>query len=158
MAKRGRMSNEERDRLKSDALALYVRGYSIQSISKMEAINITVDTLRAWKKEGDWEEQKKLQNISPSEIKDMILKNIAAIKSGKAMPYTPDAISKLAKAWEKMDDVKKRAIYTMEAFDGFAGWMLDKATQTKGEKRENFINKLKAFRVLQDEYLNTLLE
>ncbi len=155
---RGRLSNQERDRIKQDALALYVRGYSLQSISALDNILISVTTLRKWSKHEDWAEQKRLQNISPSEIKAMILKNIAAIKSGKTMPFRPDDISKLAAAWEKMDDARKRAVYSMEAFGGFADWMLDRATKTKGEKRKAFIDNLQLFRSLQDEYLNTLLD
>jgi hypothetical protein len=158
MARKGRLTNQERDRIKNDALGLFIRGYSLQSISEMETIQIQVGTLRKWAKEGDWEERKRLENISPSEIKAMILKNVAAIKSGKAMPYKPDDISKLASAWEKMDDVRKRAVYAMEAFSGFADWMLDRATKASGKKRKATIDRLQLFRELQDEYLNTLLE
>ena len=156
--KKGRMTNQERDRVKNDALGLFLRGYSLQSISEMETIQVGVASLRKWAKEGDWEERKKLENISPSEIKDMILKNVAAIKSGRQMPYPPDSISKLASAWEKMDDPRKRAFYTMEAFMGFAQWLIDKAFTLKGNKRKQIIELLKTVRELQDEYLTTLLD
>ena len=103
----GRMKNAERDKKQKDALGLYIRGWSLQSISEMETIKVGLKTLTNWKKRYNWEEEKKLQNISPNEIKAMIRSNIAAIKSGKQMPYKPDDISKMAKAWESMDDNRK---------------------------------------------------
>lgn len=151
------MSNTERDRKMADARGLFLRGYSFQSISEMETILVGVKTLTKWAKEECWEEQKQLENISPNEIKAMILKNVAAIKSGKAMPFKPDDISKLASAWEKMDDAKKRAVFTMEAFDGFINFLLDKTVKTKSKKRERALELLKEIRENQDEYLNTLI-
>lgn len=156
--KKGRMSNIEKDKKMADALGMYIRGYSLQSISEMETILVGVKTLAKWAKDECWDEQKELQNISPNEIRAMILKNVAAIKSGKAMPYKPDDISKLAAAWDKMDDAKKKAVYTMEAFDAFIDFLLDKTARHKsGKKREKALETLKEVRELQDEYMQTLL-
>ena len=79
----GRMRNAERDRKIKDAEALYIRGFSIQSISEFETIQVGTKTLAGWKKLHNWDEKKQLENISPNEIKGMIRSNIAAIKSGK---------------------------------------------------------------------------
>nr|WP_294922183.1 hypothetical protein [uncultured Flavobacterium sp.] len=157
VVKSGRMHNSERDKKISDALGLYVRGYSLQTISEMETIKVGVKTLTAWKNKFKWEEEKQLQNISPNEIKAMIRSNIAAIKSGKQMPYSPDGISKLAAAWEKMDDVKKKAVYSMEAFDSFIDWFMDVIAKSKAEKREKNLEYLKIIRLLQTEYIDTLI-
>lgn len=157
LSKPGRMSNADRDKKQKDALGLFVRGYSLQSISEMENIKVGVPTLSRWAKDHNWEEQKELQNISPSEIKAMILKNVAAIKLGKEMPYKPDDISKLAAAWERMDDSKKRAVYSMESFDQFMDWFMDKCARSKAKKRETDLELLKIVRTLQDEYIATLL-
>ncbi len=157
-AKAGRMSNTERDKKQKDALGLFIRGYSLQSISEMENIKVGVPTLSRWAKDHNWEEQKQLQNISPAEIKAMILKNVAAIKQGKEMPYKPDDISKLAAAWERMDDNKKKAVYSMESFDQFMDWFMDKCAKTRViKKREANLELLKVVRELQDEYIATLL-
>ncbi len=156
-AKPGRMNNAERDKKQRDALGLFIRGYSFQSISQMENIKVGVATLKAWAKDHNWEEQKQLHNISPAEIKAMILKNVAAIKQGKEMPYKPDDISKLASAWERMDDNKKKAVYSMESFDQFIDYCIDKAAKMKGEKRDNFLELIKDIRTEQEEYIFTLL-
>lgn len=155
--KAGRLANVERDKKMADALGLYVRGYSLQTISEMETIQIGVKTLNSWRKKGNWDEEKQLQNISPNEIKAMIRSNIAAIKSGKSMPYKPDDISKLAAAWEKMDDIKKKAVYSMEAFDSFIDWFMDVIAKSKGKKRERNLEYIKIIRVLQTEYIDTLI-
>lgn len=153
----GRMRNAERDRKIKDAEALYIRGFSIQSISEFETIQVGTKTLAGWKKLHNWDEKKQLENISPNEIKGMIRSNIAAIKSGKQMTYKPDDISKLASAWDKMDDNKKKAVYSMEAFDGFIDFFTDIVAKSKGDKRENNLQLLKQIRTLQDNYIETLI-
>lgn len=152
----GRMTNAERDRKIKEAEALFIRGFSLQSISEFETIGIRVKTLQDWKKRYNWEEKKQLQNISPSEIKAMIRSNIAAIKLGKQMPYKPDDIAKMAKAWKEIDDERKKAVYSMEAFDGFVDWLTDLVAQSKDKKREDYFQLLKEIRLLQDNYIDSL--
>lgn len=153
----GRMRNAERDQKIKDAEALYIRGFSLQSISEFETIKVGVKTLTDWKKRYSWDEKKQLENISPNEIKAMIRSNIAAIKSGKQMTYKPDDISKLASAWDKMDDNRKKAVYSMEAFDGFIDWFTDTVAKSSGDKRESNLQLLKTIRNLQDTYIETLI-
>ena len=153
----GRMRNAERDRKVKDAEALFIRGFSLQSISEFETIKVGVKTLTDWKKRHNWEEKKQLENISPNEIKAMIRSNIAAIKSGKQMTYKPDDISKLASAWDKMDDNKKKAVYSMEAFDAFIDYFTDIVAKSSGKKREDNLHLLKQIRTLQENYIETLI-
>ena len=153
----GRLRNAERDKKIKDALGLYVRGWSLQSISEMETISIGLKTLNDWRKRYNWDEEKQLQNISPNEIKAMIRSNIAAIKSGKQMPYKPDDISKMAKAWETMDDSRKKAVYSMEAFDGFIDYFTDITAKSKDKNRETNLQLLKTIRTLQENYIETLI-
>lgn len=157
VSKGGRLQNADRDKKITDAKGLFIRGYSLQSISEIETISVGVQTLKAWRKAGNWDQEKQLQNISPNEIKAMIRSNIAAIKSGKAMPYKPDDISKLAAAWERMDDIKKKAVYSMEAFDSFIDWFMDVIAKSKADKREKHLEYLKIIRLLQTEYIDTLI-
>lgn len=153
----GRMRNAERDRKQKDALALYVRGFSLQSISEFETIKVGIKTLTDWKKRYNWDEEKQLQNISPNEIKTMIRSNIAAIKLGKQMPYSPDGISKMAKAWGEMDDSRKKAVYSMEALDAFIDHFIDITAKSTGKKRENNLHLLKEMRIIQENYIETLI-
>nr|DAO04473.1 MAG TPA: Protein of unknown function (DUF1804) [Bacteriophage sp.] len=152
----GRMTNAERDRKIKDAEALYIRGYSLQSISELETIGVRIKTLREWEKRYEWKDKKQLYNISPSEIKALIRSNVASIKLGKHMPYKPDDISKMAKAWKEIDDERKKAVYSMEAFDAFIDWFTDIVAQSKGNKREDNLQLLKQIRLLQDNYIQTL--
>ena len=153
----GRLNNIEKDRKQKDALALYVRGFSLQSISEFETINIGVQTLKKWEKQFNWKEQKELANISPNEIKAMIRSNIAAYKLGKQMPHSPDQIAKMASAWDKLDDNRKKAVNSMEAFDEFIDYFLDLIAKSSGKKREDNLQLLKKIRTLQDNYIQSLL-
>jgi len=152
----GRMHNAERDRKIKEAEGLYIRGFSLQSISEFETIRVSLRTLAIWKKRHAWDEKKRLENTSPNEIRAMIRTNVAAIKSGKQMPYKPDDISKLAAALEKMDDVKRKAVYFIDAFDSFIDWFTGIVAKSDGKKREDSLHLLKQIRLLQENYIDTL--
>jgi hypothetical protein len=154
MASKGRLSNKERDQKKQEALDLYVRGYTFQTIN--EIVNIGISTLRKWAKAGNWDEEKDNARITPKEIQSIIRKCIIAAKNGKPMPYTADSISKMAAAWNKLDDPEKRAVLTMEAYNDFTGFLLDKVVKLKPEKRKKELAFIKKVRELQDEHMNTM--
>lgn len=153
---RGRLTNQERDRKIADAKGLFIKGLSIQTIA--EIIYITEDTIQKWRKLFDWDKEKELYSISPSEIKSLILENVKAIKEGKKMPYKADEISKLVSAFDKITDSRKKAVYTMESFDGFSNWIIEQAAIQKGKKRQELITITKEIRTLQDQYINTLMQ
>jgi hypothetical protein len=56
-----------------------------------------------------------------------------------------------------MDDVKKKAVYSMEAFDSFIDWFMDVIAKSKADKREKNLEYLKVIRLLQTEYIDTLI-
>lgn len=153
---RGRMPNSVRDQKMAQGKDLFVKGYSIQTIS--DILELSLDTITKWRKDNGWDAEKELNNISPSEIRGLILKNVEAIKKGKKMPYKPDDISKLVAALDKIDDKRKEAVYTMEAFNKFSKWLLEKAVAVTGNKREEILKRVQDLRVDQDLYVNELLE
>jgi transposase len=154
MSKKGRITNKERDQKKEEAVNLFIRGYSIQTISEM--VKISISTLRKWAKENDWDAEKENAKISPKEIQSIIRKCIIAAKNGKPMPYTADSVSKLASAWNKLDDPEKKAVLTMEAYNDFINFLLDKAIKVKPEKRKKELAFIQKIRELQDEHMNTM--
>lgn len=149
-----RLSNQDREQKQRDSKALYIKGFSLQLISEM--IGISVDSLRKWYKEEEWEKAKELSSISPSEIEDMIMVNIKAIKEGEKPPYKADDIAKLVASLDRLKDKKRKAVYTMEVFMHFRDWLLEKVANTKTKERELALNKLKEFSSLMEEYTNTL--
>lgn len=151
-----RLSNAERDQKKLDGKNLYIKGFSLQSISSI--VKISLDSIRKWHKEGEWERAKELANISPSEIENMVLENIKAIKEGKPLLYKSDDISKLVASLDRLKDKKRKAVYTMQAFMDFDNKLLEIAGGLKGSKREERLQKIKELRQWQDEYVNSLLE
>jgi len=153
--KQGRLKNDDRDQKMTQGKTLFVRGFSLQTIA--DIIGMRIETVQRWKQTEGWQAQKDLYNISPSEIKTLILENVRALKEGKEMHYKADDISKLTAAFDKISDRRKQAIYTIETFNAFCDWLLEKAAQSKGKKRAWYIDYTQSLRTLQEEYLNTLL-
>lgn len=151
----GRRTNAELDYLKAQGGELYAKGFSIQTI--VEMTGVTPKTAYKWREECDWEHLKELHNLRPSEIKKMILDYVVALKNGEPLPYKADDLSKVAAAWDKIDDKRKRAVYTMETFSGFSSFLIDRAATAKGKKRQERLDQLKDLRVLMDEFVNMVL-
>ncbi len=154
MSIKGRLTNKERDQKKEEALDLYVRGFTYQTINEM--VGIGISTLRKWSKDGNWKEEKQDAKITPKGIQSIIRKCIIAAKKGEALPYTADSISKMAAAWNKLDDPEKKAVLTIDAYNDFIGFLLDKAVKLHPDKRKKELDFIKKIRELQDQHMNTM--
>lgn len=156
MAKRGRMSAVDRDYKMSQGRQLYVKNFSLPNIS--EIIGVGEKTLRDWREADKWEEEKELASLKPSVIRRMTLKCALAIQNGDELPYTADSISKIVAAFDRINDSRKKAVYTMESLDGFCEFQTELAAQSKGKKRDEILERLKAIRVDFDRYITDLLQ
>lgn len=153
--KTGRMTSAERDFKRSEAKKLFVLGLSVLNIS--ELIGVGEKTLRNWKELDRWEEEKEINNIRPSEIKKMILQYVLDVKNGESPRYKADDLAKVSAAWDRLDDNRKKAVNSMEAFDDFSGFMMQLAGQSTGKKRDELLELLKAIRPYLDKHITNLL-
>lgn len=156
MAKRGRMTAVERDYKISQGRQLYVKGFSLPNIS--EIIGVGEKTLRDWRDTDKWEEEKELAALKPSTIRRLTLKCALAIEKGEELPYKADDISKIVAAFDRITDSRKMAVYTMESLDGFCEFQTELAAKSKGKKRDEILESLKAVRVQFDRYITELLQ
>ena len=155
MAK-GRMTAAKRDYLQAQGKDLYAKGFSIPNIG--ELIGVGEKTLYKWRDEHNWEKARELALIKPSEIKNMILEYLVALRKGESLPYKADDLSKVSAAFDRLNDSRKKAVYTMETFDDFTSHIITMAGRSKGEKRKRLLEQLKDMRVIMDSYVNTLLQ
>lgn len=153
--RRGRLSAADRDYLIARGSELYCKGFSLKNIA--ELLQVTEKTVAKWRDEDDWETKAKLHNIRPSEIKNMILEYLLAIKNGETPVYKADDLSKIAAAFDRLNDKRKKAVYTMEAFDDFSAFMLEKAGKETGKKREAMIKLVQTIRIHFNHHVTTLL-
>lgn len=151
-----RLKASESDYKKSQAKDLFVKGFTIANIS--EIIGIGQKSIAKWRDDNQWEEQKEMSCLKPSTIRGLTLKMALAIEKGEKLPYRADDISKVVAAFERITDKKKIAVYTMESIDGFSSFMLEKAAQNTGKKRDLYLDKIKEVRPFFDEYINQLLQ
>lgn len=151
-----RLTAAEADYKKSQGRELFVKGFTITNIS--EIIGIGIKTLGKWRDDYQWEEEKELASLKPSNIRKLTLKMALAIQDGKQLPYKADDVSKVVAAFDRITDSKKIAVYTMESIDGFSSYMLEKAGQNTGKKREAFLELIKEIRPHFDAYVTELLQ
>jgi len=154
--KGGRMTSAERDYKKSQGKDLFVKGFSINNIS--EIIGVGIKTLGVWREEAQWDKEKELNNIRPSEIKRLILEYVRDIKNGDTPLYKADDLSKISAAFDRLNDSRKKAVYTMESFDDFSQHMMVMAGNATGKKRDEIIETLQGIRVYFDKYVSELLQ
>ncbi|SCY94603.1 hypothetical protein SAMN02927903_03039 [Flavobacterium caeni] len=150
------MTASERDYKQSQGKDLFVKGFSLPSISEITGVGIK--TLGAWRDDGQWEKERELNNIRPSEIKKLILQYVIDIKEGRRPMHKADDLSKIAAAFDRLNDSRKRAVYTMESLDGFSQFMMVLAGNSTGKKREDLLELLKNSRMYFDKYVNELLQ
>ncbi|AUS07351.1 hypothetical protein C1A40_13915 [Tamlana carrageenivorans] len=150
------MTAVERDYKMSQGRQLYVKGFSLPNIS--EIIGVGEKTLRDWRDSDNWEEEKELAALKPSNIRRLTLKCALAIEKGEALPYKADDISKIVAAFDRITDSRKKAVYTMESLDGFCEFQTELAAKSKGAKRDDILDSLKAVRVQFDKYITQLLQ
>ncbi|WP_088392211.1 terminase gpP N-terminus-related DNA-binding protein [Flavobacterium davisii] len=150
------MTATERDYKKSQGKDLFIKGFSLTNIS--EIIGVGIKTLGNWRDKNDWEKEKELNNIRPSEIKKMILEYVRDLKNGEKPLYKADDLVKVSAAFDRLNDSQKKTVYTMESFDDFSQFMMVMAGNASGKKREGILEQLKTIRPLFDKYVTELLQ
>jgi transposase len=153
---KGRMTSVDRDYKKSQGKDLFVKGFSITNIS--EIIGVGIKTVSGWRDLHNWEGEKEINAIRPSEIKKLILQYVLDIKEGKKPAHKADDLSKISAAFDRLNDDRKKAVYTMESIDGFSQFMMVLAGNNTGKKRDELLELLQNARVYFDKYVTELLQ
>jgi uncharacterized protein YjcR len=153
---KGRMTAAESDYKKSQGKDLFVKGFSITNIS--EIIGVGIKTLSNWRDLHNWEGEKELNNIRPSEIKKLILQYVLDIKEGRKPQHKADDLAKISAAFDRLNDSKKKAVYTMESIAEFSEFMIVLAGNNTGKKRDELLELLQNTRVYFDKYVSELLQ
>jgi hypothetical protein len=153
---KGRMTSVERDYKKSQGKDLFIKGFSVTNIS--EIIGVGIKTVSGWRDDFAWQDEKDLNSLKPSTIRNLTLKMALAIERGEPLPYKADDVAKIVAAFDRISDAKKKAVYTMESIDGFSEFMIVSAGNGTGKKREDILETLQNIRIYFDKYITELLQ
>jgi uncharacterized protein YjcR len=129
------MSNTERDDKKRQGFDMYAAGISEQIIS--ETLEVNINTVYRWKKEGDWENRRKVNQLTMGEIRKSIIDSWDDLKNGKKPAITPDMASKYAAAFERFSDKRKTLSYMFEIFEMFTTELLLDVQNAKTDKQRD---------------------
>lgn len=110
-----RFSQEQTSQKKQYAKDLYIKGFTLDTIS--DIIGVAMTTLRKWAKENDFETAKQSSFIALSELRNTILQSFIDLKDGKKPTIKPDEAAKYASAFEKLSDRRKVLSFMYESFE-----------------------------------------
>ncbi len=148
-----RLKTDVKRRKQAQAKRLYLKQMTLEEIS--EIISISLNSLRNWKIEGYWDDALRLQNITPSEMQMKVLDTMQEMERGEKPKFTPDEISKLAKAYDVLSDKKKNFGYMMDNFNTLSDFLLKCVTQqTTQLKKQELLEFTQKAREYMDEVLN----
>lgn len=151
-----RLSNKKRDEKKAHGKSLYIKGMSLQSIS--DIIEISLTSLKNWRKEGDWDDAKKANNISIRELKNEILETFRALKEGEKPRMTADQVSKIASAFDKISDNKKQLAYMIEAFEMLSEELANEVQVGNKDERDFKLASFKHVHTVMDKLTSELIK
>lgn len=110
-----RYSKEKTDRKRQQAKDLYVKMFDLETIA--EILDVTINTLKRWAKDEDFEQARKSSLISLNEIRNTIVESFAAVRDGIPPKIKPDEAAKYAAALEKLSDKKKMLSYMYSDYE-----------------------------------------
>lgn len=150
------MTLREREEKQAQGRRMYVAGFDLVDIVKI--LGVSEKTLRKWKDEDLWEDEKELAAMKPARLKRLTLECALAIERKEPLPYKADDISKIVAAFDRITDSRKVALYSMESMDCLTNFILEQAGKERGQQRERLIDLIKEVRPLMDKYITMLLQ
>lgn len=129
------MSNTERDDKIRQGFDMFSAGISEQIIA--ETLDVNINTVYRWKKEGNWEDRRKVNQLSMGEIRRTIIESWDDVVNGRIPKINPDMASKYAAAFEKFSDKSKTLSYMFEIFEMLTNELLLDVQHAKNEKQKD---------------------
>lgn len=147
--RKGRLTKAAAEKKKREGKRMYINGIPLAEIA--EILEIYIDTVKSWRRAGDWDEAKNVHSISIGELKEQILQSFVDMKEGKTPKMSPDQLSKIAAAFEKLTDKKKNLAYMHDNYEALTDELIKRATQAKTKKdKDERLEMVKYVRVVMD--------
>lgn len=128
---------------------MYINGFSKNEIA--EVLEVHPETINRWCIDNEWEEAKKVHNISISELKQQILQNFIDLKNGVTPKISPDQLSKIASAFERISDKKKNLAYMYDNFEILSNAIIEKGMSSRTKKdKTKYLDIAKEVREVMD--------
>lgn len=109
------------DAKKSTAQDLFINSDKSQK-DISEIIGVSEKTISKWKKEGDWEQIKGAQLLTPTKILDELYRKTYDLS--KQDKISADELVKLASAIEKLKNTKSTVVNYINTFKEFSVWLI----------------------------------
>jgi transposase len=114
----GRLTATQKEQKMREAKNLYMRGYNITEVSG--AIQVGPKAIRSWITENKWAEEREYAKMTVKDLINKIKRTLHEIAEGKKAKISPDDLSKLAKAIERLEDPEKSLRFAIPAFEALS--------------------------------------
>lgn len=154
--RKGRLPKSQSDKKRREGKRMYVKnGLTLQEIS--EICEVYIDTVKRWHRLDKWEQAKNLQVISIDGLREELLNTFNLMKIGKTPKMSPDQISKLVSAFEKLSDKNRNLAYCIENYELLTDKLIRKVSEAVGEKeKKRLMDLTKYVRILCTEIVDEL--
>lgn len=92
-----------KDSIRQKAEAYYIENVEVDARQIAELYDVHYDTVRAWAKKYNWENQRLDYHASPTTIKQKLQQEALNITEGKPPTFSADSINKLMAAIGRLD-------------------------------------------------------
>jgi len=151
--KKGRMPKAVAEKKQAEGKRMFVNGFTLSEIA--DILGVYIDTVKSWHVKYEWEKARNIQSISINAIKEEILKSFAALKRGEEPLLSPDKISKLVAALEKLSDKKKNLAYMYENYELLTDELIKVVLKFKTKKdKEAGLKMVNQVRKVMDDIIN----
>lgn len=145
----------EKERKVEEARRLYVKGFDLDAIARF--VDVSMDTLRKWVREHDFEASRKTNIIQRPEIIEALLQSFQSVLNGETPRIRPLDAAQYASAFEKLSDKKKLLSFTMEAYELLTDEMIAAIEKGNGEKaKKDLFAMVKEVRYYMDRVVGRL--
>lgn len=149
----GRLTKKESDRKKRQGKRMFINGFSRAEIA--DIIDVHIETVKRWYKQYEWQDAKDIHSFSVSEVKEEILKSFVALKNGQEPKVSPDKLSKIVAAFEKLTDKKKNLAFMYDNFEELSDAILKDGLSERSKKnREEKLEIAKYVRGVMDDVVS----
>lgn len=146
------ISKQEREKLQSRAFRMYKKDFELAEIA--ETIGVGERTIRNWEAELNWADKKKAHKLSPSQLRELILDSLFALKEGKEPPVKADDLSKYIKAYELLSSDDKNFMYAIETCEDFLDFLTERSLKAENAKdKKRYLEKAQSWADDMQEYI-----
>ncbi|MDD4820521.1 MAG: hypothetical protein PHD21_06785 [Flavobacteriales bacterium] len=136
-----RLSKSDTQQKKAQGKDMYLRGVDLDTVATY--LGLKSSTVFRWAQVENWEDTRKLYQLTPTEIKRAVLDSWDSVLKGDKPKVSADMAVKYARAFELCSDPRRLLSYCYEVAKILRAQLLKKVETAPKNKKESVLNFVK---------------